>query len=74
VILQPTLTRQLNKLLASVPRQHKRIRQSGYGPVLRPLAASALHIRQGPDAAPGHPSELLERQTRGTTMTAQHLP
>jgi hypothetical protein len=41
VILQPTITRQLNELLASILRQHKRIRQSGYGPVLRPLAPFA---------------------------------
>jgi hypothetical protein len=59
VILQPTITRQLNELLASIVHQHKRIRQSGYGPVLRPLAPSALDIGQSPDANPRHFGELL---------------
>ena len=59
VIPQPAITRQLNKLLASIPLKHKRIRQSGYGPVPRPLAPSALHIRQSPGAHHRHFSELL---------------
>ena len=59
VIPQPAITRQLNKLLASIPFQRKRIRQSGYGPVLRPLAPSALHIQQSPGADPRHLSQLL---------------
>ena len=42
--------------------------------MLRPFAPSALHIRQSPGANPRHFSELLQRQTRRTTMTAQHLP
>jgi hypothetical protein len=73
VILQPTVPRQLNELLAGVPLQHERIRHGGDGPVLGPFAPSALHIRQGPGADPGHSSELLERQARCATMTAQHL-
>ena len=74
VIPQPAIAGQLNKLLASIPGQGQRIRQRGDGPVLRPLAPSALHIGQSPGAHPRHLSQLLERQARRTAMTAQHLP
>ena len=73
MIPQPTFARQLNKLLAIIARQQKRVRQGGYGPVLGSLATSALDVGQRPGANPGHFSELLQRQARRTTMTAEHF-
>jgi len=49
----------LNELLASIPLERERIRQGGHGPVLRPLAPPALHVRQSPGADPRDLSQLL---------------
>ena len=73
VIPQPSIACQLNELRASVPRQRERIRQRGHGPLLRPLAAPPLHIRQCSGHSPGHLGELLQRQSRRAPVTAQHL-
>jgi hypothetical protein len=71
VIAQPAVARQLGELPAGVLIQGERVRQSGHGPVLGPLAPSALHVGQGPRADPGRLGQLLQRQPGRAPVTAQ---